>query len=537
MDDIKIELTEELVGEFAEETIGNLTKAQAAFVSLEYAPGDYELINTAFRSFHTIKGSSDYLGMTAIKEFAHHIEDILGEVRSKKSRLNTLIITALLEACDTLKTEAAQLKRPGKFDMERFNFDVSVIYKDFIMKTISNKAGKSGMEPDKNSNTGAYDFSPENAPREELEIRIGSERLNSFMANLGEILALEPALRFSMAETAAQFPEKSALIDRSFSRFSRSIDRLKSSAYGLKMLPLKNAFMKMSRLIRDLSVKSGKKLRLITSGGNVEMDREIVESIAEPMMHLIRNACDHGIETALERRVAGKPEHGFINISASMQEGNVIINISDDGGGIDKNKVLKKAVEAGLARENAALNDEDIFKLIMAPGFSTAEKITDISGRGVGMDVVARAVNKLGGSVKIKSIPGQGTRVSMKLPVLLAVIEAVVVQIENEKYALPAENTLYAFCGTHDPEDPETDEIKFVDLSAGRCSSGMFVTVESGGKKRALKVDRVLAPQPIAVKKIHSLKLENTIFSGATVLADGQPALIISPDKLVNAET
>ena len=528
MEDMRIELTEDLVKEFAEETIANIAKAQAAFVALESAPADHELINTAFRSFHTIKGTADYLGMTAIKEFSHHIEDILGSVRSKKSSLDSFMITSLLETSDGLKKEAARIKKQEKFDLESFNFEVSIIYKDFIMKTIQGATGKTGEGAGKKSENTALDFSGGSGLEEEMEIRIDPNRLNYFMANLGEILALEPSLRAEMSEAAVKFPEKSAAIDRNLSKFSRSIDRLKNSAYGLKMLPLKSAFVKMSRLIRDLSVKSGKKLRLVTSGGNVEMDREIVESIAEPMMHLIRNSSDHGIEQAGERAAAGKPEAGLINISASMHEGSVIINISDDGRGIDRKKVLIKAAAAGLVSRDSELTDDDVFKLIMSPGFSTADKISEISGRGVGMDVVAKAVKKMSGTVKIKSIPGQGTKVSMRLPVVLAVIEAVVVQINNEKYALPSENAGYVFCGGDGNE-----ELKTVDISGGKCSSGIYLAVTAGGKKAALMVDRILAPQPIAVKKIHALKLKDTLFSGATILPDGRPALIISPDKLV----
>jgi two-component system chemotaxis sensor kinase CheA len=531
MEEMRIELTEDLVKEFAEETIVNIAKAQAAIVALESAPGDHELINTAFRSFHTLKGSADYLGMTAIKEFAHYIEDILGAVRSKKSILDSFMVTALLEASDALKNEAVLIKKQEKFDRERFNFEVSIIYKDFIMKTIPGAGEKTREDAEKNTENSVVDFSGSDGLQDEMEIRIDSNRLNYFMANLGEILALEPYLRADMSEIAGQFPEKSAAIERNLSKFSRSIDRLKNSAYGLKMLPLKSAFVKMSRLIRDLSVKSGKKLRLVTSGGNVEMDREIVESIAEPMLHLIRNASDHGIEPARERTAAGKPEAGLINISASMQEGSVIINISDDGRGIDGKKVLKKAVDAGLVSGEAELTEDEVFRFIMSPGFSTADKISEISGRGVGMDVVAKAVKKMGGTVRIKSIQGQGTRVSMRLPVVLAVIEAVVVQINNEKYALPAENAGYVFCGSGGNEG-----IKLVDLSDGKCSSGIYLEVIAGGKKAALRVDRILAPQPIAIKKIHTLKLKDTLFSGATVLQDGRPALIISADKLVKAE-
>jgi two-component system chemotaxis sensor kinase CheA len=531
MEEMRIELTEDLVIEFAEETIANIAKAQAALVALETAPDDHELINTAFRSFHTLKGSADYLGMTAIKEFAHHIEDILGAVRSKNLFLNSFIITALLEASDALKNEAARIKKPGKFDLERFNFDVSIIYKDFIMKIIPGEGEKPREGGEKNTENSVVDFSGIVGLQEELEIRIDSNRLNYFMANLGEILALEPSLRADMSEVASRFPEKSAAIERNLSKFSRLIDRLKNSAYGLKMLPLKSVFVKMSRLIRDLSVKSGKKLRLVTSGGNVEMDREIVESIAEPMLHLIRNAGDHGIETARERAAAGKPEAGLINISAFLHEGSVIINISDDGRGIDREKVMIKAVAAGLVSGDSELTDDDVFKLIMSPGFSTADKISEISGRGVGMDVVAKAVKKMCGTLSIKSFQGQGTKVSMRLPVVLAVIEAVVVQINDERYALPAENAGYVFCGSDG-----NDGIKMVDLSAGKCSTGMYLAVIAGGKKAALKVDRILAPQPIAVKNIHALKLKNTLFSGATILQDGRPALIISPDKLVKTE-
>jgi two-component system chemotaxis sensor kinase CheA len=357
------------------------------------------------------------------------------------------------------------------------------------------------------------------------------------MDNLGEIIALEPALRMNINELTKKSPEKSAAVESMISSLSMAIERLKESAYGLKMLPLKNAFMRMHRLTRDLSVKSGKKLKLSMSGGNVEMDREIVEGIAEPIMHIIRNSCDHGIENAEDRAASGKPEEGLINIDAVLKEGSVTINISDDGRGIDAQKVLKKAVLLGLVRGKERLTEEEMHELIMSPGFSTAEKISDISGRGVGMDVVAKAVNKLGGRVKIKSIQGQGTKVSLKLPVVLAVVEAVIIEIAGEKYALPMENTGYIFSGVENPADPgviysKNEKIRTLDISAGKSRSNLYLSVVSAGRNTALKVDRILAKGRIAVKKIGALKLKKTLFSGATVLPDGQPALILSADRI-----
>jgi two-component system chemotaxis sensor kinase CheA len=507
-------------------------------VALDASPGDNELINTAFRSFHTIKGSSDYLGMTAMKEFARHIEDILGAVRSKKSALTSPVITALLETCDALRHGSAQLRGAGKFNLERFNLDISIIYKNFSITMMDGSINENDSV--KNSGEVMYDFSGEKGGKESLEIRIDQERFNTFMANLGEILALEPILRLNINEIAARLPEKSAAVENLMSNFSRAVERLKESAYGLKMLPLKNAFMKMYRLTRDLSVKSGKKLKLITSGGEVEMDREIVESIAEPIMHIIRNSCDHGIESGPERAAAGKPAAGMINITAALKEGSVTISISDDGRGIDAQKVLKKAAASGLIKGKENLTDDEVYKLIMSPGFSTAEKISDISGRGVGMDVVAKAVKKLGGSVRIKSISGQGIKVSMKLPVLLAVIEALIVEIAGQKYAIALENTGYISNCVEEPAGgcvicANDEKIRAVDISAGKSRSKLYLVVLSGGKKAALKVDRIHAQGRIAVKNIETLKLKKTLFSGATVLPDGQPALILSAERIINA--
>jgi two-component system chemotaxis sensor kinase CheA len=528
-----VELTEELKNDFINETEVYLAKAEQSLMALERSPGDKEEINSVFRTFHTMKGTADYLGFSALKELAHSCEDILDRARSSNIPMENYIICGFIDVVDKLKINMEiNLKGSDKASKEPFEEKSNAILREFRAMITGRLSVMTSLQKTEH----VPDFSVfEN--EETPAIRIETYKFNQLMNSINELAILELLIKdIRSADGDALGSDKS--FDSHFSRLGKIINAVKYEAFTMKMLPLKYAFRKMNRLIRDLSAKSGKKFRLVISGGETEMDRELVESISEPLMHIIRNSVDHGFETPEERLLNGKPPEGMITLSAACREGCVIVNISDDGRGLNREKIVKKAADAGLIKACQNVDEADIYNLIMRPGFSTADKITDLSGRGVGMDAVNKAISNLNGSIKIKSVAGQGTRVTMILPVTLAIIEGLIVGTSSERFVIPL-----SMISTIIPAHPYRDDVVQADLAVmlgdlpdiSNDKRDIIVIFEKNGRKAGIRVNRIIAQQQITVKNIAGLKLENTFFTGATVLSDGRPAFILAVDEIAEA--
>jgi len=314
---------------------------------------------------------------------------------------------------------------------------------------------------------------------------------------------------------------------------------------GIRMMPVGSIFARLPRLVRDLAASTGKEIALEIKGEETELDKSVVERLGDPLMHLLRNAADHGIETPAERTAAGKPAAGTIRLHARHQGGSVVLEISDDGRGLDRDRIFAKALERGIAIDSEDLSDERIYGLVFEPGFSTAETVTDISGRGVGMDVVKRSVEGLNGTIAIASKPGQGVTFRIKLPLTLAILDGLLLRVGPERYVLPLISIMESIA-------PRLDQISQV---AGRgevivlrgeplavvrlsrlfqihsddeeANHGLAVIVEHRGKRLALLVDELLGQQQVVIKSLetHFRKVDGAV--GATILGDGQPALIL----------
>ena len=327
--------------------------------------------------------------------------------------------------------------------------------------------------------------------------------------------------------------------------------QLQECVMAIRMQPVRSVFARMPRLVRDISSKLGKKVRLVTSGDQTEVDKTVIEELADPITHMIRNALDHGIEDAEVRRAAGKPEEATIELSASQRASNILITIADDGAGIDRAKVLKSAIAKGIVREDQKLSDDEVYNLLFAPGFSTAEKVTEISGRGVGMDVVRRNITNIGGRIQIQTAPGKGTRFTLVIPLTLAVLDGMLVAAGEEKYILPlssivesirpGKNQVRTLSGGTQVAAIRGEYIRLISLHRVLNVQGkvpdpwkaLVVVIESeNGSKAGLVVDELIGQQQVVVKSL----LENFDavrgISGATILGDGRVALILDLDGL-----
>jgi two-component system, chemotaxis family, sensor kinase CheA len=387
------------------------------------------------------------------------------------------------------------------------------------------------------------------APRRARHVRIDLQRLDALMNQVGELVILRDQLRSLAAER--EDPELSGAIERA----TRLIGDLQFEVIGARMVPVWQVFDRFPRLVRDAARAVGREVELRVEGREIELDRAMLEQIGDPLVHLLRNAVDHGIEPPAERETAGKPPRGLLRLTATRERSRVVIRVQDDGRGIDAEAVRRAAVSRGLVTPEAAaeLGPEQVHRLLLRPGFSTAKRVTDVSGRGVGLDAVASSVRALGGVLEIASAPGLGATFTIRLPLTLAIVQALLVRARGETYALPLAHVRetveitgaeVARAGGQEVIEVRDELIPCFSLERalhGEAAAPVpealpAVIVEVGERRRAVFVDSLEGQREVVVKDFASTRGTPAIFSGATVLADGRPALILDAGSLLAAE-
>jgi two-component system chemotaxis sensor kinase CheA len=381
-------------------------------------------------------------------------------------------------------------------------------------------------------------------------IRVATEKIDLLVNLVGELVITEAMLARTgaLADDAAtgddRYNNNSGLAD-----LSRHTRNLQEAVLAIRMLPISNVFQRFPRVVHELSARLGKKVELKMFGEGTELDRGLIEKISDPLMHLVRNAIDHGLEPADVRLAAGKPAVGTVMLRASQRGGNIVIEVSDDGRGLDRARILQRAAERGMAISPDA-PDSEVFALVFEAGFSTAEKVTDVSGRGVGMDVVKRNIQALSGAVELTSVAGQGTRVTVSVPLTLAIMEAMTIAIGGATYVLPlasvveslsvATDELHTLPGHGDTLRVREEYLPVLHLArlfppqkTREQAGGIAVIVETDGSKAALLVDELVGQQQVVVKSLETNFRKVPGLSGATVMGDGSVALILDVPHLV----
>ncbi len=385
------------------------------------------------------------------------------------------------------------------------------------------------------------------ATLESSTLRVSVEKVDQLINLVGELVITQAML----AQNSRHLdPVLHQQLMAGLSDLDRNTRDLQESVMSIRMIPMSVVFNRFPRMLRDLAQKLGKNVELVTMGESTELDKGLVEKITDPLTHLVRNACDHGIESSEERVAKGKSPTGTIMLSASHQGGSIVIEVSDDGKGLSRAKLLQKAGERGMAVHDG-MSDAEVWNLIFEPGFSTAEQLTDISGRGVGMDVVKRNITALGGSVEIESIEGQGMRVSVRLPLTLAIMDGMSVGVGDEIYILPLQSVVESFQVTPDMIKTvggsgrvvqvrdafmpviELDQLFKVPRDAQRTVPAIMVVVEAEAGRIAMVVDELLGQQQIVVKNLEANYRKVNDISGATIMGDGRVALILDVSSLV----
>ena len=379
-------------------------------------------------------------------------------------------------------------------------------------------------------------------------IRVDADRLDHLIETIGEMVIAQSMVQQSLERMTSQH---STGVQRKLDRLDKMTRELQEVGMSLRMVPIRATFQKMARLVRDLSRKSGKKVNFTMSGEHTELDKSLVDQIGDPLVHLIRNAVDHGIETPEERMTSGKPETGRVALRAFHEGGNIFIEVEDDGGGLNRSAILNKARERGVIQDGEELSDEEVYNLIFRPGFSTNEQVTDISGRGVGMDVVKRNIEAMRGQVEVRSEPGEGSTFSIRLPLTLAIIDGMVIRVGDERYVLPTlsieqsvrptgedissvleKGRMLEFQG-HEIPMYHLGNLFGIDEAEEECTEALVVVVECDDREVGLVVDELLGQQQIVIKSLGGGLQQQPGLSGGAIMPDGKVALILDIAGLV----
>jgi len=471
------------------------------------------------------------------------------------------LIDVVLESADYLKRDLARVQETSAGAPARDAADNKALIRK-VRERMAGDGGEPHQQPATESSTTAETerkeepqetaASPEHRKTTAVEsrlVKVDTAKLDFLVDMVGELVISQSLIRHDGELHAAANPK----LQRNLSQLARITADVQKTAMSMRMVQVGQLFQKSARLVRDLTRKAGKQAELALEGEETELDRTIIEQLADPLMHMIRNSADHGIETPEERVAAGKPATAKISLKAYHQSGHIVIEIGDDGRGLNREKILHKARERGLVQEGTTLTDKEVFNLIFEPGFSTAEQVTDVSGRGVGMDVVRKHVQKLRGGIDIQSTPGKGTTFFLKLPLTLAIIDGLVVSAAGERYILP----IYAVHEIFRPK-PEArftvegrDEMVLVRenlvpvMRLHKCfetneepkdlSDGVLVVAETGGRRFCLFVDQVLGKQEVVIKSLGETFKRLPGISGGAILGDGLVALILDLDTLLGA--
>lgn len=586
---------------FFDETEELLQQLEALLLDLDIQAPDVESLHAIFRIAHSVKGNAATFGFSDLTDITHVMESLLDEFRHGHLRLTELHRHLMLEAKDVLKMQLDGLQHERPVDQERVQQVRAALDAQWLRASNQSKTAAS-VEPvvaaaaqeeedlgygffeplddlpgagPASASTEAAEAAllpaaapgPVSAPEpsspagstrrdngshgtETSTIRVNIDKVDQLINLVGELVITQAMISACSKDLDPALHEK---LVSGIEHLSRNTRDLQDSVMSIRMMPMDFVFSRFPRLVHELSSKLGKRVEFVTEGGATELDKGLIEKIVDPLTHLVRNSVDHGIEAPALRLQSGKSETGLLRLSAMHQGSHIVIEVSDDGGGLDREKILRKASSSGL-EVSPEMSDEEVWQLICLPGFSTAETVTDVSGRGVGMDVVRRNITSLGGTLGIKSLAGQGTRITISLPLTLAILDGISVRVGGEIYILPLSYVVESFQPARkDLHHLSGDglvirvrgeylpvlalhELFGVAPQSQEPSNGILVVVQMESRKAALWIDEVIGQHQIVVKNLETHYRRVPNISGATILWDGSVSLIVDVAHLLGQQ-
>lgn len=550
-----------LIQDFITESNEHIEASEAGLLELENKPGDSETLNLIFRAFHTIKGMAGFMNLVQIGSLAHAAENVLDLARKGEMVLAGASTDVIFESIDLMKKMIANLKVCVENSQPVASNPQLPALLEKLKKVAENRGTDTTMDTSQ-ANTQdakldtvlATDKKPEQSSGGKTQARSGNDIIKVNMKRLDNLINMVGELVISqlvITEDMNTLQKSEHSLNKKLSHHGKIIRELQELSMSMRMVPISGVFQKMSRLVRDLSRKAEKNVNLSVSGEDTELDRNIVDKIADPLVHMIRNSIDHGIEKPEDRTQAGKSAEGHIKLRAFHQSGNIVIEIEDDGRGLNKEKILQKAIANGVVNPDQQLTDQEIYRLIYHAGFSTAEKVTSVSGRGVGMDVVKKNIESLRGRIDIHSVLSKGTVFTIRLPLTLAIIDGQIIEVGDERYIIPINSILQSFRPTAGQISTvhQKGEVVMIrgellplirlyhqfqiESSVTEPKDGLLVVVEEDEKKCCLLVDELLGQQQVVIKNLGDGMGSVRGISGGAIMGDGKVSLILDIQGLM----
>ncbi len=553
---------DEIISDFIAESEESLDKIDPLFVELESKGYNKDLLHEIFRSMHTIKGAAGFLGFQSIVEVAHRAESVMKKLRDEEIVISTKVMDAILAAVDMLRIliRHIRLKDGVEEDISKvtealdqvLNLEYNLLSQSVdgeAQDAVVSEISGSVVQIPKNQVVTEKTFETSMQREQDATLRIDVNRVDKVMDLTGEMVLARNRLLNISNYLEERYPDddyvESLLGVVSFLDIVASDMQL--AVMKMRMQPLKKVFGKFPRLVRDLSNNIGKEVELIISGEDTEVDRSVIEKIGDPMVHIIRNAIDHGIEFSEERVKKGKSPKGTIKIEAYQQGNQIIIEVSDDGRGIDVERVKKKAIERHLITEEESkkMSDENVLNLIFLPGFSTAERATELSGRGVGMDVVKTNISNLNGFIEVSTKKDIGTNFRISIPLTLAIINALMVRAGDYQYAVPLMPVEEIIRVDRDmiknitgrsaivvrdricPVFELTDVLDLDNSNANMSEKRYLLVIAIGDRRFCIAVDELIAQEEVVIKPVNYIDPNSSQIIGATITGEGRVVLIL----------
>ena len=565
----------ELLKQFVIESEELLSSIEEDLISFEQDTSDVEKFNSVFRNFHSFKGNCGFFGFSDLEQLCHKCETIFDYLRGNSSGFDQSINSNFLSIISIIRESMSNIKSSGTCRIPSVKALVSILddlfeiiksgvadpeQSEILSHIVENMVDMIALDNERMANVGDGENKVEvkqsrkksnaqTASRSRAQsIRVDTDKLDVLLNLVGELVVAQSMLTNS--------PDLLAL-DANLPVFSKRMDEMKKisrdiqeASMSMRMLPIEPMFKKMIRLVRDVSVKSKKEVNLILKGGDTEVDKNLIENLSDPLVHILRNAVDHGIEIPEDRLASGKQPEGQLILEAMHANGEVWIRVHDDGKGLDREKILEKAIKNGIADEHTEYSDEEVFDFIFKPGFSTAEKVTNISGRGVGMDVVRTQIEAMKGSVNIQSIKGSGSIFTLRIPLTMAILDGMIVSVDKRFYALPIASISESF---------QFDESKIITMSDGKemigvrehflpvfrlskyyktsdrdKNEGILMILSHDNDQICVFVDEIIGQQQIVLKPLPQFVGNVKCISGCAILSGGKLSMVLDARELIH---
>ena len=570
---------DDLIRDFLTETTESIGQVDNDLVALEQRPDDGELIGRIFRLVHTVKGTCGFLGLSRLEKVAHAGENVLGRFRDRSLAPTEASIGLVLKAMDCIKAIVVGIEQADGIeaagDDSQLIAQLDAVYRGEATVAVAAEAAPVAVVPGPQSTPAAVPdpavapltavatlaeaaahadvalkSATDNAPGATSQvsgqsIRVAVDLLEGLMTTVSELVLTRNQLLQALRA------QENPVVQVPLQRLSQIASELQEGIMRTRMQPIGNAWSKLPRLVRDLSVEVGKKIDLQMNGAETELDRQVLELIRDPLTHMVRNSADHGLETGADRLAAGKPESGTITLNAYHKGGHIIIEIRDDGRGLPVDKIRKKAIQAGILTEieAAQLSPQQIQAFIFKAGFSTAEKVTAVSGRGGGMDVVRTNIERIGGSIELDSREGVGTTFFIKIPLTLAIVSALIVEAAGQRFAVPqiAVSEL-VLAGPEQIEEiggasvlrlrnrllplVRLGDVLGLKPASDASRNSLVMVTQVGSQTFGVVVDRVFDTEEIVVKPVAPILRGLSVYAGNTILGDGSVIMILDPNGL-----